>query len=264
MLIGFNSLFFWQRFKLVLNEGVITSAYLSLNRAHTSLWQWLIRIFYRLADVIIVPTRACRKDLVDHFRLPKNKITVIPYWTLFKPLAPARKRYDLLYAGRFEKEKNIPDILSLAKVLKPAFPRLRVCLIGEGKLKSVIQNQVVTQGLADTVSLLSPTAHVARFLSRSKVLVLPTLNEGMPNIILEAAMCQVPTVSYRYPGVEEVILDRKTGYITQGIEETATKLNRLLTKPKLLNRLGKNAQRFVQAHAAQAQQQRFIDVLIST
>lgn len=254
-------IFFWIPAKLVLNEGAVTSQALKWERL--SYLSFLIRFLYPLANVIIVPTRACKADLVQKYSVPEKKISVVPNWTLFPPVQSLPPRYDFAFIGRFSPEKNPLFIVQLTKTLLPRYPRLRVAMIGYGSLQTELVDTIHKEKLENHIHIIPFTGNVRTFIRQSRALVVPSFNEGMPNIVLEAAMCGIPSVANNFPGVEEVIIHGKTGYISKSVTEAVSYIKKLLHNPPQRIRMGQHAQRYVEYHYTRNTQQRFINVLLS-
>lgn len=253
--------FFWIPMKLVLNEGAVTSQ--ALRWEKLSYLGFLIRFMYPLADVIIVPTQACKVDLVRNYLLSEKKISVIPNWTLFPPIKPLASRYDLVFVGRFSPEKNPLFMIPLAKALLSKHLRLRVGMIGHGSLRSRLIEVMNQEKLEQHIQVMPFSQNIRSLLRHSKILVVPSHNEGMPNVVLEAAMCQVPAVTHHFSGVEEVVGHGRTGYISETSEEAATYIDGLLRYEQRRQFVGKQAQKFVMARFGHTAQQRFIATLLS-
>ena len=100
------------------------------------------------------------------------------------------------------------------------------------------------------VTLTGATPDVAPFLRRMDILCLPTMREGFPNVVLEAAAAGIPTVATAATGVVDSIVDGETGLIChdRNPEHLADLLARLLDSSELRYRLGD------QAHARSAAQ----------
>jgi len=258
-----KSLIFWRKCKLVLNEGILTSTYLNIYREKKWLWKLLIRYTYRFADAIIVPTNACKNDLVNNFNIKVSLIKVIPNWTLFKPISAEKYKYDLIFVGRLEKEKNIFQLTKVLIKLKRNFQNIKLCLVGNGSQKSKLKKCFQKHNLTNNVIFLGCVKNVAPVLQKSKVMVLPTINEGLPNVVLEAAMCQVPAVINRFSGCTEVIINKKTGFISSDAKQMINNVNLLLKDDLLREKMGKNAQVFVTKLFSVNNQKKFINALFS-
>jgi glycosyltransferase involved in cell wall biosynthesis len=266
IMVWLRRIFFWQKTKIILNEGILTSIYIKLYRGKWSRFWWeAVKYSYGWADKIIVPTIACKDDLIQNFGISMGKIIVIPNWTLFKPVDGKKKMYDLINVGRMEKEKNLTDLLKAVLLLVKKFKNLKVCFVGEGSQKSALIRATEVMGLKKHVCFVGERsqAEVIDYLRRSKIFVLPTKNEGLPNVVLEAGMCQVPTVSYPFEGWGEVIIDGKTGLIANGIETFAAKCQDLLENDDLRRKMGLAVQERMISKFSTLNQDRYINVLLS-
>ncbi|MCL4383821.1 glycosyltransferase, partial [Patescibacteria group bacterium] len=118
-------------FRLVLNEGILTSKY--LNQYERFYWRYLVRWFYRGADRIIVPTVAVKIDLIRNFSVPGKLIIVVPSWVPGE-IRPTKtvKKYDGIYAGRISPEKGINTLVHLGEMIRKNKLTFRLALVGEG------------------------------------------------------------------------------------------------------------------------------------
>lgn len=254
-----RKIIFWHSTKLVVNEGAFMSGYLKFNAL-----EYLhlpLRWAYQSVDSLIVPTVACKEDLMKSFDVKPEHIHVIPNWTLLAQSTAKKDRYDILFIGRFEVEKNPIAMVKLVELLRASHAYLRAGMAGDGRMKEKIQKLILQKGLQNAVDMLLPQmAHEA--LQRSRVLIVPSFNEGMPNVVLEAAMSRVPTVANNFAGSDEVIVDGKTGYIADSPSDTAKKTLLLLNDHDALTEMGRQAQLYIRKNFHRARQKEFIDVLL--
>lgn len=256
-------LLFWRNTKLVLNEGILTSDYLKIYRKKIWLWTALIKSTYKYADRIIVPTKAVKTNLASHFSVPKEKITVVPNWTLFKPLKPIKPVYDLIFIGRFENEKNPLAIIEIIKKIRISKKDVILRMLGSGSLERKIRSEIRVNKLSKNIKIDGFIDNIVPYLRSSKLLILPTINEGMPNVVLEAAVYKVPTVTTSFPGVKEVIIHRKTGFIANNLTELSSYIMKLLEDENLRKSLGNGAYYHVEKNFSYQNQKKFISSLLS-
>jgi glycosyltransferase involved in cell wall biosynthesis len=93
-------------------------------------------------------------------------------------------------------------------------------LVGEGPLKNSIQEWVCAAGLSSNVHFLGKRADVLAIMKQCDVLVLPSLIEGLPGVILEAMAVRLPVVAYDIGGISEVI-HTETGWLVPKSDEKA-------------------------------------------
>jgi len=79
------------------------------------------------------------------------------------------------------------------------------------------------------------------------VFVLPSLSEGRPNVVAEAASSGLPVIATRVDGTPELIDDQRTGFLItpRSTKELYERLKLLLENNDLRNKTGKNARQFI-------------------
>lgn len=253
--------FFWIHSRLVINEGAVTSNALKIdNISHLGL---LVRIFYKFADTIIVPTIACRDDLILKYHISPKKLKLVPNWTMFPPQTPLKSLYDIIYIGRFSNEKNPMETIQLVRKLLHQYPALKVAMIGDGYLRAQLQAEVRQYGLLDTVRFFQSSNDIQKYIRHAKVLFVPSRNEGMPNVVLEAAISQVPSVVSDFPGAREVIQHGETGYIYATLEEAIERVTLLLRHGAVRKKMGKAAQKNIIKRYGQLTQRTYMKTVLA-
>ena len=149
--------------------------------------------------------------------------------------------------GRLGIEKGHALLLQVASRLCGEFPSLRLVVVGEGEQRQAIEDTVSRLGLADRVLLLGHRNDVPAVISALDVLAITSLREGLPNVLLEAMLQQVPAVAMAVGGIPEVISDGRNGLLVSPGDECAygSALRRMLSEPDLRARLGTAARRTV-------------------
>lgn len=119
----------------------------------------------------------------------------------------------VVFVGRLVKEKGIFDLLEAVSRL-PAHLDIRLDLIGGGDLIDIesfvpmATNRVVFRGELERED-------VYREIGSANILVLPSYNEGLPIVILEAMSAGTVVIATRVGGVPEVIEDNVTGILIE-------------------------------------------------
>ena len=116
--------------------------------------------------------------------------------------------------SRMTRQKGIPALLKAAELVHRVRPDVSFLLVGpresEGPL-AVSQTEIDKH--APYVIALGPRSDVPALLRLADVFAFPTeYREGVPRVLLEAALAGVPTVSTSMPGCCEVIRDGSTGF----------------------------------------------------
>ncbi|MGH7869229.1 MAG: glycosyltransferase family 4 protein, partial [Candidatus Dormibacteraceae bacterium] len=108
---------------------------------------------------------------------------------------------NVVFVGRFSKEKGLPVLLNAWRVVKTRVRRpVKLYLIGDGQQKLALHAMAGGLGLGDTVEFCGYRADVAAELAAADVFVLPSYGEGNSNAILEAMAAGLPIVSTKVGG----------------------------------------------------------------
>ncbi|MEZ6069770.1 MAG: glycosyltransferase [Pirellulales bacterium] len=114
-------------------------------------------------------------------------------------------RQVISYVGRIDAQKNVTWLLATAPTLLEQLPDHDLLLVGDGPLRRECEAQCAAAGIADRVHFAGWRADVAAVLCASELLVLPSLWEGMPNVVLEAMAAGIAVVANDVEGVREVL-----------------------------------------------------------
>ena len=183
-----------------------------------------VRRAARLADAIIVPSVATRRDLAARFPLAAAKIRVVPYAPAerFAPLSPreslpvisrhglANREY-LLFAGNIEPRKNLLTLIDAYNRLRKATrvaPRLAIAG-GEGWHNQAIHRAAAASPFAGDIRFLGyvPDAELPALMSGALAFVYPSLYEGFGLPPLEAMACGTPVITSNRSSLPEVVGD---------------------------------------------------------
>jgi len=256
-----RTLLFWRHVRVVLNEGIVTSTYNSYQK-HPQLWNFLISTWYRHADVIIVPSEACKTDLISHFSIPANLIKIGKNWTLLPKKTSKARRYDLMYVGRLDKEKNLIACIDLVQRLRTRYPHITLCLLGKGQEEQLLRTVVANRHLQKHIFFAGYHADVASYLTLAKIFVMTTHNEGIPIALLEAGSQGLPSVVTRFEGSSEVVKHGKTGFIADSPRQMSVYISTLLDDEKKRKQMGTQARQFVRSRYGKDSLKVFVDYLL--
>jgi glycosyltransferase involved in cell wall biosynthesis len=194
------------------------------------------RWWFRQADLVVAVCRRAGEDLVASVGLPARRIAVIPNGVDARPFlqrsADARARArdagiaspgDLVVAhvGSLSPEKNHQALIRVVAALRGAGMPVRLWLIGDGPERPGIARMVREAGLDDKTWLAGVRGDVATLLSGADLLVLPSLTEGMPAVVIEAGLSGLPVVAFNVGGIDEVVSDGVTGLLVPAGDEAA-------------------------------------------
>lgn len=160
---------------------------------------------------------------------------------------PSGKRV-ILSVGRLSPEKGHLLLIEAFAALAAAHPDTTLVLVGDGIEKEKIKRSVGEKKLEDRVELVGYQPDPTPFYHRAHLFVLPSLSEGLPNVLLEASCHGLPVIAFDSGGVTEVIRNGQEGRVVP--EKTVTALARaldeLLRDPAAAGKMARQAQERVQ------------------
>jgi glycosyltransferase involved in cell wall biosynthesis len=181
------------------------------------------------ASGILSVSQALAEQMIT-MGIDKNKIEVIYNGVdhqLFgqKTANPLLKDY-VLYVGNLKKEKGVIELLEGFAAIHSDHPNLHLVFAGPGNLKTMIESMAKELGIAQSVNLLGGVNHdqLPALIANAKLLALPSYNEGVPNVVLEAMACGTPILATSVGGIPEVVDEEVCGKLVpeksvQGVTE---------------------------------------------
>ena len=126
----------------------------------------------------------------------------------------------LLFVGNYLPVKNPLFLISMLRELNRRRESsgdvpVHLVFIGDGPLRSALENEAAAMGLSEHVTILSrkPAEEIALWMAAADVFCLSSHNEGFPNVLLEAMACELPVVSTDVGGISELIDRRSLGVL---------------------------------------------------
>ena len=113
--------------------------------------------------------------------------------------------------GRLAPEKNLPALLDAFAAIAATDPGVRLLLAGDGPDLPLLQARVVHLGLQDQVVFLGNRNDMERIYPLVDCLVLPSLSEGMPLVVLEAMSHGIPVIASAVGGLPALLANSAEG-----------------------------------------------------
>lgn len=115
---------------------------------------------------------------------------------------------NIVTIGRLDRGKNQRMLIEAFAAIAEKYPDEQLLIYGEGELRDELQNLIDALKLKDRISLMGYTSDVPSLLSRTKLFVLPSDFEGLPNALMEAMAAGVPSISTDCPcGGPKMLID---------------------------------------------------------
>lgn len=204
---------------------------------------------YAQADAITVPSTMAARSFAE-MGVPAGKVHVLPYGVRlesFRPTGePPADAFAVLFAGAVGLRKGVPYLLEAFAALRHPGKRLRVVGAVQEDIRAILPRLPM-----DRVEMLGslPQAELAGLMSRSHVLVLPSIEEGLALVQAQAMACGCPVLCSTHTGGEDLLTDGMEGFIVPIRDPVALaeRMQRLADDPELQRRMRDAALRRVQS-----------------
>jgi starch synthase len=196
---------------------------------------------YDQADVITVPSSAARQSFIDR-GFAADKVALLPYGVdldRFHPAGdPATDSFDMLFVGGVNLRKGIPYLLQAYQAL--AHPRKSLTIAGIAE-EPVLQEMRRRGLLTPEVRIVGhvPQPELKTLMSRSHLLVLPSVEEGLALVMAQSMACGLPVLATVPTGAANLFDDGQEGFIVpeRDSKALADRMQRLCDEPALATRM---------------------------
>lgn len=214
------------------------------------LFAYFIQQHFSQAGRVVAVAGGVADDLVSTFGVDPAKIVVIHNPATIERVEQmaAEPIGDLdvlgggpfvLFVGRLERVKGLEYLFrAVARVMRSR--QLRLLLVGEGSQRGYLVALAKHLGIENSVHFLGRQSNPFKLMSRATMLVMPSLSEGMSNVLVEAMACRCPIVATDIKGgiTRELLNDGDVGLIVprEDAEALAEAIERLLGDTALRER----------------------------
>ena len=227
------------------------SAHIQLRRAASDplrrMRRWLSTVRLRarellaalLADEFIFQTARDARDFRRRTRTPSRRTHVIPnsvqaLW--FDPALRGANRSarlrTLVFIGTLGDRKGAwPGLVTAFASLATDHPDLRLDLVGAGRQEADIRAFAAERGIHHRVILHGQVGNPLPLLAKADLLVVPSVWDSFPNVVLEAFWVGTPVIGTRNGGIPEMIGDARWTFDPLDPAALSSLLFRLVTDP---------------------------------
>tara|TARA_E500000178_G_scaffold183468_1_gene181895 strand:- start:5178 stop:6272 length:1095 start_codon:yes stop_codon:yes gene_type:complete len=185
-------------------------------------------ITYNLCDRLIVNGQKSF-SCVKKFTFKKKKIRLLynPSLSKIEKKNKLKKNNYFLNVGRFCKQKNQSFLINAFYSFCKTNKEYKLILCGDGPDKERLKAQVQRLNLKGKVIFVSWKKNLKNIYKKSKLFILTSYYEGMPNVLIESINYETPVISTKASGVDDILLYGKGGLILKKME-----INELVSKIK--------------------------------
>jgi glycosyltransferase involved in cell wall biosynthesis len=176
-------------------------------------------------------------------------------------IAALRGRCSLLFGvvGRLSPEKNVTALVEALKSCED--PRAGLVILGEGPERAAVEAAITRLGMADRTLLGGYVTSGRDYLPALDALVIPSLTEGLPMVLLEAMAASLPVIATRVGEIPTVLGDLGLLVPPGDVAALAGAMSALARDLPHHRELGRRAaERVAQDYSADAMARRYDDL----
>ena len=174
----------------------------------------------------------------------------------------------LLFVGRLEPEKGLPSLLDALVLLKQQNRNVHLDIVGSGVEEEFLKELAAKLKIARNLTFHGYVPFgedLFSYYRGASVLVLPSLSEGIPQVLWEAMAFNVPIVATRIPSIQGVIRHGQNGILTEPDSSAALSeaIGSLLDHPTVAAKLCRQARADSHSHTMEVQHETILKTLAS-
>jgi len=212
------------------------------------------------ATLIVTVSKYSSEKTVQFYDVDKTKIRIVPNGVAiqrFKPFEGCEKikrqigidsKLCVLFVGRLIPRKGLPFLIEAAKRIVKEIKETIFVIVGDGPLKNHLMAYLEEINLSDHFVFLGDVNEkvLPALYNCADIFVLPSIQEGLGIVLLEAQATAKPVVAFDVGGVHEAMVDKETGLLVKpNSRELADAILKLLSSWSLREKMGVKGREFV-------------------
>ncbi len=142
-----------------------------------------------------------------------------------------RTRKVVLYAGRFEDQKGVEDLIDIFYIVKEKVKDALLVLVGSGSKEDLLRKKIKNMGMEEDVIFIRPERNIFKYMKRADVFAFPSYYESLGRVVVESMFLGTPVVAYSSEGDHVNILSKFNLVVPTGdIERFAERIVEILYK----------------------------------
>ena len=242
--------------KTILSERLhLSSTLKQYNLLKKLLLKFLVKMTYRNADLIYGNSDSVCEDLKKNYINESGKVIKILNPSSSKNIIKlSEEEVDdtwiskssepiILYVGRLSFQKDIPTLLKTFEIITNEL-NSKLLIVGDGPQRKLVEEfKFNNPEIGNQIKLIGYSKNHYKFFKYSKVFLLTSLYEGIPNVLIESQILGTPIVATNSPGgTTEVLEGGRSGLLAnvKDIQELSEKTLRILKEENISKELKEN------------------------
>ena len=194
---------------------------------------------YATANAITVPSTVARQSFLQMGIAPE-KVHVVPYGVRLDQFtrteAPPQDSFQVLFAGQVSLRKGVPYLLQAFARLQHPNKRLTIAGAIQDDIRALLST-LPAENVVFTGSL--PQTQLAKKMSSSHLLVLPSIEEGLALVQGQAMACGCPVLATTATGAEDLFTNGEQGFIVpeRDVDALVNRMQEIADDPALQRKL---------------------------
>ena len=244
-------------------------------KAHNQRAEKMRHYIFDKADKIIAVSRFTQSKIIDYYRVPKHKVSVLHNGVRARagvvPLSKRSERFKVITVGRLVERKGVDMLLKAWVTVLRELPSAQLDIIGDGPMADTYYDLINALGLAGSVRMLGELTDQAlqTAYNSAQLFVQPNRRlangdtEGFGLVLLEAASYGLPAIAGRDGGTSEAVQHGQTGFVVDGCDlgEIAAVILTLLQDQGLRYRMSEKSLAYSASQSWASKAEHLVDLL---
>lgn len=216
-------------------------------------------------DIITAPNKEMCEIVKNLYDIESDKVIYLPNGVekidvKFK-VEKQKNRVRIIFVGRLCKRKNVITLLRALKAIN--YESLDTILVGIGPEKKALLGYI-KKNQVKNVKIIEEMAKDKLFneIVNSHCLILPSIVEGMPNVVLEALSLGVPVICSNISPHDEIVQNDVNGWLFEATDwqELKSRIEYLIDNIDVLPNMEKRAKLSVNKYSLENKVSRYLDI----
>ena len=185
---------------------------------------FLLKIFfYNFSSGVITNSYQAKNSLDRIIFNNKTKLIYNPYLKKILNKKKIIRENLILSVGRLCKQKNQTITIKAFAIFLKKYPNYKLILIGHGKDYVKLKKLCISLSISKNIIFKGWVANPRKYYLKAKILIFPSLYEGLPNTLIEAINYNLPCISSRCSGATDILTEKYGSYISKYDHQTLAK-----------------------------------------
>ncbi len=237
---------------ITFQNEILKNEYSKLGLKYSSINKWFIDrelAEYDNADIILTPSRFVEKTFLKHDIKKAKVINFGSYLDNFYQLKDIKKKeneFNILFVGQLSIRKGLHYLIEGFRKFR--HPNKRLTIIGPETKDKLFFHNLLKENNDQNIIYLGTKKHkeINEYLNKSDVFVLPSLEEGLATVTLQAISTGCPVIVSENTGALEIVKNNKCGFVIpiRNSNIIAEKLTEIVEDKVLQQEFSENAVKF--------------------